>query len=411
MTKKEIRQIYAELCGEMTSEEFLAASGLQKETVEMLLNREYWETQISAVFPIRKRITCRQLYEMCRPTMSLLGKEPEEGWMSFTYKFVCHILYPEKEFTEKYGEYRAGAMYYLNVLRFFFDRERKVMPFEPLMDYGFLDDEEARKFENYEEYKRFLDIWHKEYIYEMMRLNGEVTKFKTLEHIAGVHYVSMTVARGLYAAGAPVDLTLISGAAASHDLGKFGCKPNEKVPFMHYYYTANWTGRHGLPHIGQIAANHSTWDLEPQNLTVESLCLIYSDFRVKSSRGKDGVEITHVSSMEDAFNVILNKLENVDAKKLRRYRFVYAKLADFEDYMRVHGVDVDLNGNPPPPEKLPLPGLRTPEQTVQSLVHMAIEHNMDVMHQMTAEQSFGNILEAARSAKNWNFSLNTKKQH
>ena len=187
MTKKEIRQIYAELCGEMTSEEFLAASGLQKETVEMLLNREYWETQISTVFPIRKRVTCRQLYEMCRPTMSLLGKEPEEGWMSFTYKFVCHILYPEKEFTEKYGEYRAGAMYYLNVLRFFFDRERKVMPFEPLMDYGFLDDEEARKFENYEEYKRFLDIWHKEYIYEMMRLNGEVTKFKTLEHIAGVH--------------------------------------------------------------------------------------------------------------------------------------------------------------------------------------------------------------------------------
>ena len=401
MTKKEIRQIYAELCGEMTSEEFLAASGLQKETVEMLLNREYWEAQISSVFPIRKRVTCRQLYEMCRPTMSLLGKEPEEGWMSFTYKFVCHILYPEKEFTEKYGEYRAGAMYYLNVLRFFFDREREVMPFEPLMDYGFLDDEEARKFENYEEYKRFLDIWHKEYIYEMMRLNGEVTKFKTLEHIAGVHYVSMTVARGLYAAGAPVDLTLISGAAASHDLGKFGCKPNEKVPFMHYYYTANWTGRHGLPHIGQIAANHSTWDLEPQNLTVESLCLIYSDFRVKSSRGKDGVEITHISSMEDAFNVILNKLENVDAKKLRRYRFVYAKLADFEDYMRVHGVDVDLNGNPPPPEKLPLPGLRTPEQTVQSLVHMAIEHNMDVMHQMTAEQSFGNILEAARSEKNW----------
>lgn len=401
MTKKEIRQIYAELCAEMTTEEFLKAAGLEKETVEMLLNREYWEAQLSTLFPIRKRITCKRLYEVCRPTMFLLGKEPEEGWMSFTYKFVCHILYPEKEFTEKYGAYRAGALYYLNVLRFFFDREREVMPFEPLMDYGFLDDEEARKFENYEEYKRFLGMWHKEYIYEMMRLNGEVTKFKTLEHIAGVHYVSMTIARGLYEAGAPVDLTLISGAAASHDLGKFGCKPNEKVPFMHYYYTAVWTGRHGLPHIGQIAANHSTWDLEPQNLTVESLCLIYSDFRVKSSRGKDGVEITHISSMEDAFNVILNKLENVDAKKHQRYRFVYAKLADFENYMRFHGVDVDLNGHPAPPEKLPLTGLRTPQQTVQSLIHMAIEHNMDVMHQLTAEQSFGNILEAARSEKNW----------
>ena len=401
MTKKEIRQIYTELCEEMTSKEFLEAAGLEKETVEMLLNREYWEAQLSVLFPIRKRLTCKKLYEVCRATMFLLGREPEEGWMSFTYKYVCHILFPEAEFTEKYGQYHAGALYYLNVLRFFFDRERKVLPFDPLKDFGFLDDSEGRKFENYEEYRRFRRIWHKEYIYEMMRLNAEVTKFKTLEHIAGVHYVSMTIARGLYEAGAPIDLTLISGAAAAHDLGKFGCKPNEKVPYMHYYYTAVWSGKRALSHIGQIAANHSTWDLEPQNLTVESLVLIYSDFRVKSSRGKDGVEITHISSMEDAFSVILNKLDNVDAKKLQRYRFVHAKLADFEDYMRAHGVDVDLNGKPAPPEELPLPGLRNPEQTIRTLVHMTIEHNMDVMHQMTAEQSFGNILEAARSEKNW----------
>ena len=401
MTKKEIRQIYQELCDEMTSKELLEAAGLQKETVEMLLNREYWEAQLSALFPIKKRYTCKKLYEVCRATMFLLGREPEEGWMSFTYKYVCHILYPDQAFTEQYGQYRAGALYYLNVLRFFFDRERKAVPFDPLKDFGFLDDSEGQKFENYEEYRRFRRIWHKEYIYEMMRLNAEVTKFKTLEHIAGVHYVSMTVARGLYEAGAPVDLTLVSGAAAAHDLGKFGCKPNEKVPYMHYYYTAVWSDRNKLPHIGHIAANHSTWDLEPENLSVESLCLIYSDFRVKSSRGKDGVEITHISSMEDAFNVILNKLDNVDAKKHRRYRFVHAKLSDFETYMRSRGVDVDLNGKPAKPEQLPLPGLRTPAQTVRSLVDMTIEHNMDVMHQLTAERSFGNILEAARSEKNW----------
>ena len=73
MTKKEIRQIYAELCGEMTSEEFLAASGLQKETVEMLLNREYWETQISAVFPIRKRVTCSSAHFISSASMIYHG--------------------------------------------------------------------------------------------------------------------------------------------------------------------------------------------------------------------------------------------------------------------------------------------------------------------------------------------------
>ncbi|MBQ7536012.1 MAG: cytidyltransferase-related domain protein [Stomatobaculum sp.] len=401
MTKKEIRQIYNDLREEMTSAEFLERSGLQKETVEMILNREYWEAQIATLFPIRERLSCKRIFETCRATMFLLGREPEEGWMSFTYKYVCHILYPEKEFTEQYGQYSAGAMYFLNVLRFFFDREREALPFEPLKDFAFLTEEEYEQSENAEEYRRFLKYWHQEYVYEMMRLNSEVTKFKTLEHISGVHYVAMTMARGLHAAGSPVDLALVSGAAASHDLGKFGCKPNEKVPFMHYYYTALWSERHNLPYMGHIAANHSTWDLEPENLSVESLCLIYSDFRVKSSRGPDGVEITHISTLKDAFDVILHKFFNVDEKKVTRYRFVYAKLQDFETYMRAHGVDVDLNGNPPEPEVLPVPGLRTPEQVVQSLEFMAIEHNIDVMHQMTAERSFGNLLEAARSEKNW----------
>ena len=401
MSKKEIRGIYNELCREMTDAGFLKKSGLEKDTVQMLLNREYWEAQLSPLFPIKKRLTCRQLLDLCRPTMFLLGQEPEEGWMSFAYKFVCHILYPEDSFTEENGQYRAGAMYYLNMLRFFFDREREALPFEPLKDFAFLPEEEYGQSENAEEYRRFLKYWHEEYIYEMMRLNAEVTKFKTLEHISGVHYVAMTIARGLHAAGSPVDLALVSGAAASHDLGKFGCKPNEKVPFMHYYYTALWSESHNLPYIGHIAANHSTWDLEPENLSVESLCLIYSDFRVKSSRGADGVEITHISSLKDAFEVILHKFFNVDEKKVLRYRFVYSKLTDFETYMRAHGVDVELDGNPPAPEKLPVPGLRTPEQIVQSLVFMAVEHNIDVMHQMTAERSFGNLLEAARSEKNW----------
>ena len=250
MTKKEIRQIYKELREEMTSAEFLSASGLQKETVEMVLNREYWEVQIASLFPIKDRFTCRQLFEICRATMFLLGREPEEGWMSFTYKYACRILYPEKEFMEQYSQYRAGALYYLNVLRFFFDKEREALPFEPLKDFSFLSEEEYRQSENAEEYRRFLKYWHQEYIYEMMRLNSEVTKFKTLEHISGVHYVAMTIARGLHAAGSPVDLALVSGAAASHDLGKFGCKPNEKVPFMHYYYTALWSESHNLSYIG-----------------------------------------------------------------------------------------------------------------------------------------------------------------
>ena len=80
----------------------------------------------------------------------------------------------------------------------------------------------------------------------------------------------------------------MSGAAAGHDIGKFGCRPGERVPYLHYYYTDLWFTWRGLTNIGHIAANHSVWDLEIENLSAESLVLVYADFRVKQSRGQDG---------------------------------------------------------------------------------------------------------------------------
>ena len=397
----DIREIWKALSEELTSDAFLKEAGVRKAVMQMVLNREYWEEQLTPLFPITRRISCKQIYDIASPAMHVLSEEPEEGWMPFTYRFACHILYPEDEFTRFAAPYRAGAVFYLTVLRFIYDIERQYVPFNPLKDFVFLTDEEAEQFDTYREYRRFKKAWHKEYVYEMMRLNAEVTVFNTLEHIAGVHYVAMKVARGLYEAGAPVDLAMMSAAAAGHDIGKFGCKPNENVPYMHYYYTDIWFRAHDIPYSGHVAANHSSWDLEPENLSAESLILIYSDFRVKQSKGPDGISVTNISSLADAFDIILNKLDNVDEKKKLRYRFVYAKLADFEKWMIARGVDVDLDDDPPAPEQLPDVVLRTPEQIVRSLTFMAIEHNIAVMHRMSAERQFGELLEAARSEKHW----------
>lgn len=38
---------------------------------------------------------------------------------------------------------------------------------------------------------------------------------------------------------------------------------------------------------------------------------------------------------------------------------------------------------------------------VTSFLYFAIEHNIDVMHRLGSERQFGNILEAARSEKDW----------
>lgn len=56
-------------------------------------------------------------------------------------------------------------------------------------------------------------------------------------------------------------------------------------PLLHYYYTDQWLLGRGMPAVSHIAANHSTWDLELDTLSMESLCLIYADFRSKQGRG------------------------------------------------------------------------------------------------------------------------------
>ena len=88
----------------------------------------------------------------------------------------------------------------------------------------FLMDEELKTLECSDEYLKFVKAFNDSYIYEMMKINGEITGFNTLEHISGVHYLAMYIERQIKNQGIKVDLGRVSGSAAGHDIGKYGCK-------------------------------------------------------------------------------------------------------------------------------------------------------------------------------------------
>ncbi|MGI5963555.1 MAG: nicotinate-nicotinamide nucleotide adenylyltransferase [Lawsonibacter sp.] len=367
-----------------------------------LLRNQSWQEGLATLLPVRERLTCTKVLQVCTPLLSPLSPNaPEDGWLPFCYRYICHRMFPGGGFATDCAPYAEGAIVYLTVLQLLLDQERAALPFDPMLDFQLLSREEYEGCDHGKEYHRFLTAWRDEFLYELMRLGLEVTPFRTLSHIAGVHFIAMTAARGLVDAGVEVDLSLISGAAAAHDVGKFGCRPGERVPYLHYYYTDQWLLERKMDGISHIASNHSTWDLELESLSVESLLLIYADFRSKQSRDADGHEITVLYPLDQSFQVILSKLDNVDRKKRRRYEFVYGKLHDFEDYMRRLGVDVDLVGQPQPPTPVKDPALMNPEETLDSLILLSVDHNLRLMHMLSNEQRFGNIIEAARSAKSW----------
>ena len=129
--------------------------------------------------------------------------------------------------------------------------------------------------------------------------------------------------------------------------------------------------------------------------------LIYADFRVKQERGPDGREITKISTLAEAFDVILSKLDNVDEAKRLRYTFVYAKLRDFERYMVSLGVDTTLSGHPGAPLPRRDPALMDEPEAVEALRLLGAEHNIALMSRLTGQRSFAGLLELARGETDW----------
>lgn len=400
MSAKNCKQAVSDLSLIFSGKDMLQRLYISKKNLLSLFKNERFLASLAEIFPVRRRYSCNELLNACRPILNELFPEPEGGWLAYTYRYAIGLNYPDREDTSS-GRKNDCPLILLSLMRLTFENERLNLPFDPALDFDFLTESETAAFACHDEYSRFVSEWRLDFVYEMMRLGMEVTPFRTLEHIAGVHHIALTVSRSLAAAGTPVDLALVSGAAAGHDLGKFGCRAGERVPYLHYYYTDRWFSARRIPAIGHIAANHSTWDLELENLSAESLALIYADFRVKQERGENGEEITKIYSLSDAFDVILQKLDNVDEAKRRRYRFVYSKLVDFESYMRTKGVDTELGGGLLPTEKPIDTALMTPEQAVDAITLLAVEHNLALMNRLANERRFGNIIEAARSEKNW----------
>ena len=345
------------------------------------------------------RLRCADVLALCRPELEVLCPgEPSEGWLAYAYDYARRLLYPEKTDAEPFA---PGAVFLLSVLQVLFAAEAELLPHDPAWTFDFLTDDELAGSPCAPSYQRFLRLWRREFVYELMRLGLEVTPYRTLEHIAGVHHIAVTAARALRKSGVAVDVALVSGAAAGHDLGKFGCRPGERVPYLHYFYTDQWFRRRRMTDIGHVAANHSVWDLEPDYLSVEALLLIYADFRVKQLHDAQGREITRISTLAEAFQVILDKLDDVDGEKQKRYTRVYARLEDFEQYMVSRGVDVTMSGGDTPPLPEKHTALMTDDEALRALTLRCVGHNMELMHRLTDQRSFARLLEEARGETDW----------
>lgn len=362
---------------------------------------------LSDLLDENRRLASQDLLMIWEQTSGITDTEPANGWLMHAYLTIRNDLFPHIPVPDDHDKYISEITDLLHFLRSAYDYERAHCAFDPRLDILLLSDAEILEGDFTPEYLDMKKLAREHFAYVLMRLGSEITPFNTLGHVGGVHFIAMYIARQLYEAGVPVDLGLISAAAASHDIGKYGCRRNEekRVPYLHYYYTDYCLSGNGLNDIAHIAANHSVWDLEIENLSAESLLLIYADFRSKSTR-EDGKEIIHFYSLKESFDVILGKLDNVDEAKKLRYERVYAKLKDFENYMVDLGVNTEIEDmSDEYLERCPFPlkpvrnerALLTGAEIAEQIKYSAVDHNIRIMNRFGSRVRFVSILEDARS--------------
>ena len=398
-----IRNLVKETQQLLTCESSLEILGMSRRGMSQLLNDFQWKKTFEKLVKDGD-FSAGTILGALKPVMDTWAAEPQGGWLGFICEETKSLMYPENyRVTADEGQKRA-KYFFMENYRALLGYEREIKGFSPTDQIEFLDDDEVRDCMTFKEYERLKEFWSGSYIFEFMRISREITPFNTVGHIGGVHHVATFVGRQLAGTDIPVDMALLSGAAAGHDIGKFGCSPQEarRIPYLHYYYTDELLRKENMPMIAHIASNHSTWDLELENLSVESLLLIYADFRVKSSR-ENREEIIHFYTLAESFDVILGKLDNVDTQKRQRYERVYAKLKDFEDYLTDMGVQTDVSM--PPAEdagrRKKDTALLMGNDVVDHIKYTAIEHNIRIMSIFNNESSFGSLIEAARSEKQW----------
>ena len=343
-----------------------------------------------------RRDLCAAVLALCAPDFEE-KPAPAPEFLSALYQKLCAQMFPDG--LPEIPTLTADEMAYLTALEAALANRRD--GFDPYLDRLPLPEGALAGSRVEAQYARFEQAVRERHLLAVMRLGMEATPFDPASHTIGVHNIALHTAILAKKAGFPVDLPLVSAAALGHDIGKFGCRPGERVPYLHYYYTDLWFRRRRLTDIGHVAANHSVWDLEPDYLSVESLLLIYADFRVKQSVGPDGREITRISSLSEAFDVILSKLDAVDDAKRQRYMRVYARLRDFEQFMADKGVDVTLQGHDTPPRPQKQTALMTDEEALHALTMQCVGHNMELMSRLTGQRSFAQLLELARGETNW----------
>ncbi|WDC84149.1 hypothetical protein PL321_18115 [Caloramator sp. mosi_1] len=186
--------MFGELIDLILKSKIITSSNIYKRLIDMLNTQDFKNSLNEA--SVNKDYSCIRCYKCLEEIIKTFYKK-DDDFLFAVYQYALSKSFSEAVTLELDEEDFAIFETYLLLLKVFskFQKLSNDGSFQSRYPLFFLGLDEERNLEDPSEYKKFVEAFEGDYVYEMMKLNQEVIGYNTLDHVCGVHYLSLYIAR------------------------------------------------------------------------------------------------------------------------------------------------------------------------------------------------------------------------
>lgn len=341
MSRTFLNELHEEILQRLTCKDFIEKIDISEEKMQALLLNKAFAIKLSSLSS-KERISCKDVYELSIEILTSIEEELPKNWLEYVYNYVLSKSFPELVRLELKSKYDNACYVYLEIMKIVFMRFQIHQGLDEMCFDLFVQNN--LEYGDYSGYDEFIKTYKQNHIYELIRLNDELTNSELYNKIKNIWSNSLQLINKTKNLNFDIKYSLMFSLLIGIVMGKLAAYTSENT-YGKSYYTNYWFERFNLSNIIGIDICDDITEHNYNCLTVELFILLCSS---SESKIKDFDFFIRSNNTESA-NVLFYE-EN-----------------EINNYYK----------------------------------NLSTINNFKIMSILSAEESFNNMLERAKSTKSW----------
>lgn len=377
MGRISLNELHEQIIQGLTEKDFLKKINISEEKIQsMLLNSNF----ISKLFVIinKTNITCEDIKELSYDLLCSVCNDLPNEFTEYAYNYILNKTFPNLINMEFNIKYENAVLLYVKILKIIMiyieglDKEENFNINDCINDKALIDAKD-------EEYNIFLNIYNNNYIYELLRLNYDLTHSDLLFTVYGICKLAYKISNELKSnSNININQGRLYAAVIGHLIADYFEINMDKQLIKPKKYFYDWFVKNKLFSIANISESSCIENLTSEHLGIEALIIIYCTCRINI---KNSNKITYI------------KLEQY-CKNKNIPNTIYRKIVDFERFLvscNVNDIYCDINYINKDT------ALLFGNEIVDYIKNLAIKNNAITMSMLSDSKLFSQIIENVKS--------------